>query len=263
MKWVSSYLLLYYDKLTINEQQQTRSIIIDNNDKYDAIIRLLPGIEFILKNEYSIIATLSYSYDNGKLKLTQEDKEPLIIDAMETKSFLPYYTIRNKYFIRAITPEMITLFGERIDELRKQLPQNKQLYLPLHLPKNNIFITRIGDVAFYLDTETDDIAIYDISQSKMIDIVELPQLLKDFDFNMLIVLFKDKNDSILKLITSTHSEKFVIVPIDVNRLIVPKLEKPIGINPLRNDRIDRYSMQSLLYEPEYNEYGDLRRGQSD
>jgi hypothetical protein len=131
------------------------------------------------------------------------------------------------------------------------------------VPKNNLFITRIGNIVFYLDTERDDIAVYDIEKQKMINIDELPKLLQDFDFKMLIVLYKDKNDSILKLITSNETGKFVIDPLDVNRLIVPKLQKPSSLFSTPNNRIDRFSMQTLLYEPEYNEYGDKIRGQSD
>jgi DNA-directed RNA polymerase II subunit RPB2 len=259
IKWISAYLQTYYSKLTIEEQQ--RSITIANIDKYDSIIRLLPGIEFILKNEYSIVISLSYIYENAKLKIIQEDKEPLIIET--GKTFLPYYTIQNKYYVRTITPEMIALFGQRIEQLRKEIPQNKQLFIPASVPKNNLFITRIGNIVFYLDTERDDIAVYDIEKQKMINIDELPKLLQDFDFKMLIVLYKDKNDSILKLITSNETGKFVIDPLDVNRLIVPKLQKPSSLFSTPNNRIDRFSMQTLLYEPEYNEYGDKIRGQSD
>ena len=259
MKWISSYLLLYYAKLTVEQQQQ--SITINNSDKYEAIIRLLPGIEFILLNEYSIIISLTYTYENGKLKITQEDKEPLIIE--ETKTFLPYYTIQNKFYVRTITPEMIKLYGEQIEQLRKEIPSNKQLYIPGNISKNNLFITRIADIAYYLDTETDDIAIYDIAKQQMISKEELPKVMENLDFKMMIILYKDKNESILKLISSKDSGKFVIHPMDVNRLVVPKLEKMASITPIRTNRIDRFSMQSLLYEPEFNEYGDMRRGESD
>jgi hypothetical protein len=143
------------------------------------------------------------------------------------------------------------------------MPQNKQLFIPANIPSNNLFITRIGNIAYYLDTDRDDIAIYDIEKQNMINIDELPKPMEDFDFNMLIVLYKDKNDSILKLISSTDSGKFAVDPMDVNRLIVPKLVKPASMVPIRNNRIDRFTMQTLLYEPEFNEYGDKIRGQSD
>lgn len=261
IKWVSAYLLTYYDTLKIEEQQ--RGITIANDDKFESIIRLLPGIEFILLSYYSLIVSLTYKYENGKLKITQEDKEPLILEELKIKTFLPYYTIKNKYYIRTITPEMITLFGQRIEQIRKEMPQNKQLFIPANIPSNNLFITRIGNIAYYLDTDRDDIAIYDIEKQNMINIDELPKPMEDFDFNMLIVLYKDKNDSILKLISSTDSGKFAVDPMDVNRLIVPKLVKPTSIVPIRNNRIDRFTMQTLLYEPEFNEYGDKIRGQSD
>jgi hypothetical protein len=158
---------------------------------------------------------------------------------------------------------MITLFGERIEQIREEMPQNRQLYIPRDIPINNLFITRIGDIAFYLDTKIDNIAIYDIANKKMIDKEELPPIMDDFDFNMLIILFKDKNDSLLKLITSTENEKFVIDAMNVNKLIVPKLEKMVRIAPTPDNKIDRFTMQSLIYEPEFNEYGDIRRGESD
>jgi len=261
IKWVNAYILIYNGKLKTEVQQRT--ITIDDADKYEFIIRLLPGIEFILLNEYSIIISLIYSYDKGKLKITQEDREQIIIEEPNTKTFLPYYTIQNKYYIRSITPEMITLFGERIEQIREEMPQNRQLYIPRDIPINNLFITRIGDIAFYLDTKIDNIAIYDIANKKMIDKEELPPIMDDFDFNMLIILFKDKNDSLLKLITSTENEKFVIDAMNVNKLIVPKLEKMVRIAPTRDNKIDRFTMQSLIYEPEFNEYGDIRRGESD
>ena len=139
IKWINAYLLKYYDELTVEVQQ--RNITITNVDKYEYIIRLLPGIEFILMNEYSIIISLVYSYENGKLKITQEDKEQIIIEESKTKTFLPYYTIQNKYYIRTITPEMIILFGKQIEQIRVEMLQNKQLYIPGDIPKNNLFIT--------------------------------------------------------------------------------------------------------------------------
>ncbi len=97
----------------------------------------------------------------------------------------------------------------------------------------------------------------------MIGKEELPKVMEHLDFKMMIILYKDKNDSILKLISSTDSGKFVIHPMDVNRLVVPKLEKMASITPIQSNRIDRFSMQTLLYEPAFNEYGDMRRGESD
>jgi hypothetical protein len=50
---------------------------------------------------------------------------------------------------------------------------------------------------------------------------------------------------------------------DINKLIVPNLEKFISMAPVRSKTIDRFTQQSLLYEPVFNEYGDKIRGQSD
>ena len=50
---------------------------------------------------------------------------------------------------------------------------------------------------------------------------------------------------------------------DMNKLIVPNLEKFVSMGPVRSRQIDRFTQQSLLYEPIFNEYGDKIRGQSD
>jgi len=260
IKWISNYLQKYNDKLNIDIQ--SNFFIINNSEKFSNIIRLLPGIEFILMNKYSIIISITYKYELDKLKIIiNEDIEPVIIE--ETKTILPYYTIQHKYYIRTITPEMITIFGEHIEELRKKIFQDKLLFIPRDITDNYLYITRIGNISFYLNTETDDIAIFDIYNNKMITKEELPENMEDLDFNMLIILFKDKNDSLLKLISRKEEDKFVMHPMNVNKLIVPKFEKMSQVFPVKSKSIDRFTMSTLLYEPEMNEYGDIRRGESD
>jgi DNA-directed RNA polymerase II subunit RPB2 len=258
-KWINAYLLKYYDKLQF--QIQSNSMDTANLDNYDAIIRLLPGIEFILMNEYAIIISLIHIYAEAKLTITVEYKEPIIIE--ENKTFLPYYTIRHKYYIRSITPEMKKMFEQRIKEISKEITKNKELHISSNIPNHNLYIRRIGNFALYLDTITDDIAIYDIALQQMITIDDLSTPLHDFDFNMLIILFKNENDSILKLISFNDTSKLTIDPMDINKLIVPNLEKFISMAPVRSKTIDRFTQQSLLYEPVFNEYGDKIRGQSD
>ena len=97
----------------------------------------------------------------------------------------------------------------------------------------------------------------------MITIDDLSTPLHEFDFNMLIILFKNENDSILKLISFNDTSKLTIDPMDINKLIVPNLERFVSMAPVRSKTIDRFTQQSLLHEPVFNEYGDARRGQSD
>jgi len=259
-KWIVNYINQYYEGIRVQINSNIILIYEDSNT-CNAILRLLPGIEFMLRYDFqpTIINSFQTKFTDTYLEITILERDSEMIN--ESVNIIPYYTIQNKYYIRNITPEMISIFGQLITKLREQNQPSPGIKLTLELNKTKLYITRIGDFAFIFDNIKDDVEIYDLRNKQVI--VELPDIIKDLDLNMLLILFKDQNDSLFKLLDNRESYRFIVDPIDVNKLIIPDY-KSMEIKPKSlKYSIDRFTSTFLSQEPEITNYGDKVHGHAD
>jgi hypothetical protein len=80
---------------------------------------------------------------------------------------------------------------------------------------------------------------------------------------MLVILFKDQNDSILKLLDNRDSYKFVVDPININKLTIPDFVNAPTKPKLPKYTVDRFTHAFLSQEPEITSYGEKVQGRND
>ena len=97
-----------------------------------------------------------------------------------------------------ITMTDIKEISSKIQTLKESEPMDKTLKIPT-IPKC-VQITRIGNYILYFNGETDNVDIYDLILQEIVE--DKPDLFVDIDINLLLIMYKDKNDHLLKLIFS-------------------------------------------------------------
>jgi DNA-directed RNA polymerase II subunit RPB2 len=246
--WVIEYIKTYYPEIKYKISKNNIIISLDSKvditaglDVISCVRRLVPAIEFILSNILGVPTRCIMNETDTDLIVTVLSSEPIILE--EEVNILPYYKIANKYYIRNITPDVIDKFSKTIGELKDKHPQTRGLIYP---ETKNIYITRIGDILFYYHSSDDIIVIYDLNISQFID--KIPSSMDILDLDLMLVLWKNNNNSSIKLVIGEPVA--TINQLNINRLSVPDLSKITPIQKSATKPIDKYTMTLLSMEPE-------------
>jgi len=132
--------------------------------------------------------------------------------------YLPYYTVRNKMYVRDITEKEVGEFGEVISQLKRDHPATvTSTQYPTHI---GMYITRIGDIVFYYSKHTDNVELYDVASRDTLSDLPAPlsEDLSEDDLDMMLVLFKDKNANVLRVVS--EGERFYQNPRSITDLTV-------------------------------------------
>ena len=95
-----------------------------------------------------------------------------------------------------ITITDIKSISNKIQILKETTTIEKNLKIPSLTSR--VQILRVGNYIIYFNGEKDNIDIYDLILQEIVD--DKPDLFVDIDFNLLLIMYKDKNDHLLKLI---------------------------------------------------------------
>jgi DNA-directed RNA polymerase II subunit RPB2 len=194
IKWIANYLERYLDPASINTTVRTVEISRGPNDNF--IRRLILAIDQILVKSYSILVTLNILDAPDKIIVTIKNGSVREYETID--QLLPYYTINHSYYMHDITITDIKETSSKIQTLKESEPMDKTLKIPT-IPKC-VQITRIGNYILYFNGETDNVDIYDLILQEIVE--DKPDLFVDIDINLLLIMYKDKNDHLLKLIFS-------------------------------------------------------------
>ena len=192
IKWIANYLGYYIDPSNITTTLRSIEINRGSNDNF--VKRLLSAIAQIFVKSYSILITLNILDTPDKILVTITNGT--VQEYMPMDQLLPYYTINHSYYMHDITINDIKDISSTISLLKDTTPVDKRLKVP-SLP-NRVQITRIGNYILYFNGETDSVDIYDLMLQEIT--VDKPDLFNDVDLNILLIMYKDKNEHLLKLV---------------------------------------------------------------
>ena len=229
IEWLSEYISKYIgvDKIKLSN----KTIEINRDIDIDFIKRLTKGIEQILFKSYGILVNIKVFEGENKIiieSLNVVEKE------METISqILPYYTIQHQYYIHDITIKDLEEMNNLVHTLKQSTPIDKLLRVP-SLP-NCVQIVRIGNFVIYYNGVDDNVIIYGLSEDSVI--IEKPKLLENLDLNLLLIMYKDKNESLLKIVFPEKAR--------LEFTNTPKLKKYIGVKGVETTKLNRTVVKTL------------------
>ena len=170
--------------------------------------------------------------------------------------YLPYYTVRNTLYIRDIRADDVSEFSEVIQQLKRDYVATlKNVPYPSHL---GIFITRIADICFYY--ANDDVVMYDLQQKAVISKLPSPlsEDLTQDDLDLMLILFKDKNAGMLRILSETRYQNILgvteltVVPRPKRNLALLKANTQALKNLLKLEpMIDDYDLTERSVRTEY------------
>lgn len=164
---------------------------------------------------------------------------------------LPYFTIDNQYYIRDYTLDDAKQFSTALSKLKSENRQTQSLKLPTNLDKKiYLFITRVGDYVFYYNTVLDNVALYSLVDSVFLDRVDSVPLFKKLDTVLLLFIYKNNNDSMLKLILENKKPTYKHTQLNFNKLVVPELSK----SKTTTSSVNKYDLLDL--DISQNDYVD-------
>lgn len=241
LEWISEYISKYIgeEKVKVTDQ----SIEISNDIDIPFIKRLTKAVEQILLKKYMIETNIKVFQGQNKILIQSvqiAEKE------VESKSqILPYYTIHHKYYIHDITIEDLQKINHLVNDLKKSMNVDKTIRIPSF--PSHVQIIRLGNFVFYYNGIEDDITIYSLSEARFIQ--EKPQEFENIDLNLLLIMFKDKNESLLKIVFTDKSR--------LQFTNTPKLSKYIGLKGVETTKLSRTVLKTLSQlEPPFNDFSD-------
>ena len=227
--WIADYIGKYVGRENITITKRTVEIKGDVDNSF--IKRLADGIEQVLLKDYGIITGLNVLSVENKIIIqvvSRQEKEVSPITQI-----LPYYTINHQYYIHDITLEDIETVSKLVISLKENSSIDKSLRVP-SLP-DSVQIVRIGNYVIYYNGMEDNINIYSLTEGKIIS--DKPELLESLDLPLLLIMYKDKNESLLKLIFPKQSR-----PEFHN---IPKIGQYIGVKGVERLPINKHIVRTL------------------
>jgi len=195
--WISFYFGIYFGSESVNLIKNKIEIASGN---YKFVNRLRAAVEQLLFTNYNVEVRIVVS--------ESDEKQFLIIKKGERNQYspidqiLPYYTIRHQFYMHDITMTDLNQISDEIKKLKERLPINKRLRVP-SMP-DRVQILRIGNAVVYYNGKTDDVDIYDLEDNRFLD--DLPEILADIDIRVLLIMYKDKHNYLLKMVFPSSKE---------------------------------------------------------
>jgi len=241
LEWISEYISKYIGDNKLSVIGNT--IEISNDIDIDFMKRLIKALEQILLKKYGIVMNIKVFVAENKIKI-----QSVQIDEKETESIspiLPYYTIEHKYYVHDISITDLEKIKKLVNKLKETIPEDKTLR-PISL-SDRVQIIRIGNYVLYYNGIEDNINIYSLSDSNFI--LKKPEIFENIDLNLLLIMYKDKNESLLKIVFPDKSR--------LNFTNFTKLKKYIGVKGTETTKLNRSVVKTLTgLEPPFTEYVD-------
>jgi len=241
IQWIGDYIGKYLGDHFVKMNDQNIEII--HPVELDFINRLTQVIENVLYSNYGLQLSINVVQNEDKIIVS-------LLPYVEKKitnlsQIIPYYTIGKKYYLHDITVEDLEKMSVLINELKENTPRDNKLLIPTL--QDCVQIIRIGNFVIYYNGQNDNIVIYSLIDQDVLS--EKPEFLNSVDLNLLLIMFKDKNDSLLKIV---FPEK--------NRLEfqnIPQIKKYIGVKTAEQTKISRTIVKNLtLLEPPLFDFED-------
>lgn len=195
--WIAYYFKIYFGSESVEQVKNTIKIASTN---YKFANRLQSAVEQLLFTNFNVLVKIELNETESMLFMTIKKGERRDVEPID--QILPYYTIRHQFYMQEITMSDLNQMNKQINALKTSLPMNKTLRTPV-LP-DRVQIIRVGNVVIFYNGKIDDAEWYDLETSRFI--TEIPSHLADIDVSILIIMFKDKNDYLLKMVFPRSSE---------------------------------------------------------
>jgi DNA-directed RNA polymerase II subunit RPB2 len=236
--YLLEYLQKYLGELSYTDTKKKTSKRLNYPHNYEVLIeRIARVVEYLYLQNGRVVNFITNLIDDGVMSINYVARDiKKQLEPVEEK--LPYFTINGEYYIHDYTISDAKEFSNKLQILKSKMKSNDKLRLPSSVDKSsNFFITRVGDYIFLYDTGSDSVKLYDLTSNSFVSKIE--DVFEDLDTNLMLFIYKNNNDSLLKLVLENRVPKYRPDKLDPNKLRVPELA---NINKLSNTNTNKYDL---------------------